>query len=299
MKFFKHISTMSVDPKMKRVIRKFGVDGYGLYNYILELIVRRLESESPLPELEENVQDIADDLHMDTVLVSEITAFFVKEGLFQIDEVTNRLVAHKVYKFLDAATTRSPEIRRMIKAYRTSLVPAERVTEAETEDQRERDNPGLSGAVQDSPGLSVPEQNRTEQSRTEQNRTDVDINTRAREEFHLKPHAVVADTWYQQYHERTLQFVMPSTADYKKAKELLDRGYEAQTLLQAMELYFDAENKNFPQWDKKQNRFTYQFSSFVANIDPIISAISARASPEKSVVDSVIEKLRSEGAWSD
>ena len=123
MKWFKHMSDMSSDVKIKRLIRKFGVEGYGLYNYILELIVRKLDSDSPLPDLEESSNDIAGDLQMDTVKVEEIMLFCIQQGLFEQDEVTGRIVAAKVYKFLQQSETRSQAIRDMISAYKTKKTP--------------------------------------------------------------------------------------------------------------------------------------------------------------------------------
>jgi len=137
------MSTMADDVKVKRLIRKHGVDGYGLYNYVIELIVRRLDTESPMPDLEESAEDIAGDLGMDTLKVERIMSYCVELDLFSMDEVNGRIVAHKVYKFLDSANTRSQDIKRMIAAYNTA-----------------------SGTVRDSQRLSPPEQNRTEQNTT-------------------------------------------------------------------------------------------------------------------------------------
>ena len=145
MKWFKHFSDMSEDVKVKRLIRKYGVAGYGLYCYVIERIVRRLETESPTPDLEETAADIADDLRMDTRNVEEIVKTCVDIGLFQLDTITGRVIAHKVYKFLQQSETRSPEIRKMITAYNN---PSQTVID------------------------KCEEQNRTEQNRTEQNRIE-------------------------------------------------------------------------------------------------------------------------------
>ena len=117
MKWYKHYSDMSNDVKIKRVIRKYGAEGYALYNYVLELIVRKLDKDSPLPDLEESSADVAYDLNMDTLKVEEIMWYCVEQGLFEQDELTGRLTAHKIYKFLDKAQTRSPEIKMMIDNY--------------------------------------------------------------------------------------------------------------------------------------------------------------------------------------
>ena len=120
MKWFKHMTHMSQDVRVKRLIRKYGIEGYGLYNYILELIVRRLDTDSPMPDLEESSNDIAGDMSMDTLKVEEIMWFCIEQGLLSQDEMSGRLVAHKVYKFLQQSETRSEEIRNMISAYKKS-----------------------------------------------------------------------------------------------------------------------------------------------------------------------------------
>jgi hypothetical protein len=149
MKWFKHMTDMIDDPKIKRVVRKYGVEGYGVYNFIIERIAKRLETISPVPDLEESATDIADALRMDTVKVEGIVEYCIEQGLFEHDEVTGRILCHKIYKFLDKAQTRSSEVRRMIEQYRMS--------------QTVRDISGRSET-------NLIEQNRTEQNRTEQRR---------------------------------------------------------------------------------------------------------------------------------
>ena len=143
MKWFKHMTDMSDDVRIKRLRRRYGVEGYGLYNYIIERIVRRLEKDSPLPELEEEAQDIAGELNMDTVRVEEIIRYVVDQGLFAVDTVTGRLVAHKVYKFLEESTTRSKELKQMIKNYKSSISYDENLQMSRTVS----DSLGLSGIV--------------------------------------------------------------------------------------------------------------------------------------------------------
>lgn len=265
MKWFKHMSDMSQDVKVKRLIRKHGVNGYGLYNYIIELIVRKLDTDAPMPDLEESSEDIAADLSMDTLKVEEIIRFCVDQGLFEVNEVTGRLVAHKIYKFLDAASTRSVEIKRMIKAYQGCVEL---------------------GNVPDSQRLSVPEQNRTEENRTEQNTNiresedpEVPDQEPIHHDFENQPHARVTAEWYRRYQTRTAKLIRPSPKDFKRCHETMQRGYTEDDLTGAMTAYFDPENRDFPQWDPKTQRFSYQFASFLANIDRIAST---RASPSRA-----------------
>jgi len=150
LKWYKHMSDMSNDVRVKRLIREYGVEGYGIYNYVLELVVRRLDEDSPLPDLEESSNDIASDMGMDTVVVEKIMWFCIQQGLFEQDEVSGRILASKIYKFLEGGQTRSERLKAMIKAYKAGN--------------------SVSQTVSDSLGLSEREENRLEEKRREEKR---------------------------------------------------------------------------------------------------------------------------------
>lgn len=122
MQFFKHYTNMRNDVKIKRVIKRYGLKGYGLYNAIIESIAESLCSERPLPALEETAQDIAEQYNDDTVAINDIMAYMLKQGLFELDEITGRIICHKLYRFLDKSQTRSPEIRQMIENYKQNTI---------------------------------------------------------------------------------------------------------------------------------------------------------------------------------
>lgn len=112
---------MRNDIKIKRLIKRYGLEGYGLYNLVLESIAENLCSEKPVPDLEETSQDIAEQYGGDSNRVQEIMSFMVKQGLFEIDHITGRILCSKIYKFIDKSQTRSTEIRKMIESYKTSV----------------------------------------------------------------------------------------------------------------------------------------------------------------------------------
>jgi len=114
---------MRNDVKINRLIRKYGLEGYGLYNLIVESIAESLSSDHPIPELEETAEDIADKYRGDTAKISEMMQFMLKQGLFEVDEITGRILCRKIYKFIDKSQTRSEEIRSMIESYKTSVCP--------------------------------------------------------------------------------------------------------------------------------------------------------------------------------
>lgn len=118
MKWFKHMSNMRHDTRIRRLINKYGLRGYGLYVFILESVTEGLETDSPLPELEEMSTDIADIFNDDTIKIEEIILFCLNQNLFEQSEITGRIMCHKIYKFIDQSSTRSKEIREMIKSYK-------------------------------------------------------------------------------------------------------------------------------------------------------------------------------------
>jgi len=119
MQFFKHMSNMSNNLSIKRLIRKYGLEGYGLYCYIIERIVYNLTTDSPFPNLDYSCEDIADETNVDVRRVSDIANFMINEGLLTIDEVTTQIQCKKVYKYLDTNQTRSKEIRDMINNFKS------------------------------------------------------------------------------------------------------------------------------------------------------------------------------------
>jgi len=156
MKWFKHQSDLRYDAKIRRLISKHGVAGYGVYNFALEAITEHLDTDSPIPELEDTSTDIAEYLHMDTLKVEEIILFCLNQGLFEQSETTGRILCNKVYKYIDKASTRSLELREMIKNYQLA-------TESTSVSVVVRDCPRQTETVLD-------KADRTEQNRTESKR---------------------------------------------------------------------------------------------------------------------------------
>lgn len=146
MLYFKHMTNMRNDIKIKRLISKYGLEGYGLYNLILETIAEGITTEHPLPELQETCEDIATFYNGNTARINEIAAFMVNQGLFELDEVTGRMLCNKIYKFLEQSQTRSEEIKTLINNYKNlipvsdSLRPSLTVTENHSEEQEQNKN---------------------------------------------------------------------------------------------------------------------------------------------------------------
>jgi len=156
MQYFKHMTNMRNDIKIKRLISKYGLEGYGLYNLIIESVVENITTESPMPELNETCEDIAEFYNGNTAKINEIMTYMINQGLFELSEITGRVLCNKVYKFLEQSQTRSKEIRDLISQYKT-VIDSHRPSQTKVIEQ---------------------EQNRTdkeeEQNRTEQEPCDLD-----------------------------------------------------------------------------------------------------------------------------
>ena len=118
MQYFKHMSNMRNDVKLRRVITRYGIEGYGLYNIILESITETLTTNSPMPDLQETCADLAQFYNGDTTRIDEMVSFMLHNGLFEVDEISRRITCKKIYKFLEASQIRSIEIREMITKYK-------------------------------------------------------------------------------------------------------------------------------------------------------------------------------------
>lgn len=112
------MSSMRHDLKLKRLFAKYGLEGYGLYNFILESITESLTTDNPNPDLQESCADIAQFYNGDTTRINEIACFMINQGLLEIDEITQRITCKKIYKFLEQSQTRSEKIRELIAQYK-------------------------------------------------------------------------------------------------------------------------------------------------------------------------------------
>tara|TARA_B100001057_G_scaffold492084_1_gene583713 strand:- start:1164 stop:1868 length:705 start_codon:yes stop_codon:yes gene_type:complete len=83
MKWFKHDANASIDAKLKRVRAKYGMEGYGLYWYLLECISRNVEAHNLTFELEEDAELIAADVGIHREVVEEMMHSMVDMGLFE------------------------------------------------------------------------------------------------------------------------------------------------------------------------------------------------------------------------
>ncbi len=112
MKWFKHDSNAHADTKLKKLRHKYGIVGYGLYWYCIELIAGKLCKENITFELEDDAEIIAIDWDLDQIKVQEIMVFMCDLELFENNDGAIKCL--KLAKRLDDTTSKNPEIRNIL-----------------------------------------------------------------------------------------------------------------------------------------------------------------------------------------
>ena len=145
MKWYKHDANANSDAKLRHVRLKYGMEGYGLYWYCLELIAQNVEKHNLSFELEHDSEIISADTGIHYERVQEMMTYMVQLGLFERDH--GIITCRKMLKRLDQSMTSNPDMRKLIEAAK------------ENHD-----------SVMTKSGTVMQEQNRTDENRTEQKR---------------------------------------------------------------------------------------------------------------------------------
>lgn len=142
MKWFKHDSNANTDAKLKRVRMKYGLEGYGLYWYCLELIAGSVDRNNITFELEHDSEIIAHDTGIHHERVNEMMSFMVSVGLFENCEGSIRCV--KMAKRLDQSMASGAEMRAIIKQIKSEshdpiMIPSGHHHDTIMQDKKRRD----------------------------------------------------------------------------------------------------------------------------------------------------------------
>jgi hypothetical protein len=115
MKWFQHDSNASSDSKIRKLLLRYGPEGYAVYFHCLELIAAEVKPKKITFELEHDAEIIADNLNFKgnndfsaIDRVNNIMKYIVDLNLFQ--ENHDKIVCLKLALRLDNTTSRSPEI---------------------------------------------------------------------------------------------------------------------------------------------------------------------------------------------
>ena len=83
MDWFKHDSNANLDEKLQEVLLDYGLEGYGLYWYCIELIVNKISAENITFELKHDARIIARNTGASVQRVEEMMKRFIELGLFE------------------------------------------------------------------------------------------------------------------------------------------------------------------------------------------------------------------------
>ncbi len=112
MKWIKHDTDANNDAKLQNVLLDYGLEGYGLYWYCLELIAGKVDKDNITFELEHDARIIARNTGSTAQKVSEIMRYFVEIGLFEGTEGV--ITCLKIARRLDKSMTSNPQMREII-----------------------------------------------------------------------------------------------------------------------------------------------------------------------------------------
>lgn len=118
MKWYKHDSNAHMDAKLRKVRIKYGMEGYGLYWYCLELIAQEVDEHNLSFELEHDAEIIGYDTNIDQERVQEMMETMCKLGLFE--DKSGVITCLKMAKRLDQSMTSNPKMRGLIAKVRKS-----------------------------------------------------------------------------------------------------------------------------------------------------------------------------------
>ena len=113
MKWFKHDSDAFMDAKLKKLILKYGAQGYGIYWYCLEQIARNFDTHNLTFELEHDAELIAHEFNISADLVQHIMTYMVELGLFEMG-AGGIITCLKLGARFETSQTTNPLMRKVI-----------------------------------------------------------------------------------------------------------------------------------------------------------------------------------------
>ena len=118
MEWFRHDSNANLDEKLQEVLLDYGLEGYGLYWYCIELIVGKTSADNITFELKHDARIIARNTGSSAQRVEEMMKRFISVGLFE--NTDGKITCLKVAKRLMSSATSNPKMRNMIQDIRIS-----------------------------------------------------------------------------------------------------------------------------------------------------------------------------------
>lgn len=119
MRWFKHDSDAHMDAKMRRLIHKWGIEGYGLYWYCLELIAKDVGTTNLTFELEHDAEILAHDMRMSREKVEDMMRYMIDLKLFEGSE--GRITCMKLFNRIDLSQGGTKAFRDAVLAKRKEV----------------------------------------------------------------------------------------------------------------------------------------------------------------------------------
>lgn len=116
MKWIQHDTDANQDAKLQNVLLDYGLEGYGLYWYCIELIAGKVDANNITFELEHDARVIARNTGSTPQKVEEMMRYFVQIGLFE--NSNNTITCLKLAKRLTQSMTSNPQMREIIKNFK-------------------------------------------------------------------------------------------------------------------------------------------------------------------------------------
>lgn len=116
MQWIKHDTDANQDAKLQNVLLDYGLEGYGLYWYCLELIAGKVDKDNITFDLEHDARIIARNAGSTSQKVEEMMKYFVNIGLFECSN--NVITCLKLARRLDQSMTSNPQMREIIKNFK-------------------------------------------------------------------------------------------------------------------------------------------------------------------------------------
>lgn len=114
MEWFRHDSNANLDEKLQEVLLDYGLEGYGLYWYCIELIVGKTSASNITFEIKHDARIIARNTGSTPQRVEEMMKRFVAVGLFE--NTDGKITCLKVAKRLVSSATSNPQMRSIIQS---------------------------------------------------------------------------------------------------------------------------------------------------------------------------------------
>ena len=138
MKFYKHDTNAMMDHKLQKVVLEFGMEGYGMYWFCLELIAGGITEDDQSFELKHDREVIARMSGLVTDMVSKILERFVELELFEGKD--GKITCLRLLTRLDKSMTSSNKLRKHIGESK-AMVKKSGLIMIEEEQEKEKDKP--------------------------------------------------------------------------------------------------------------------------------------------------------------